>query len=154
MPPIYIITNITWASGTPYFANVLTEWEVQGSKPADSKIFYQTTRYHVAPLNSTSMPCVQLPFAHIYHLIIQSTLSMSVLPRVGSYPFHVNLYELYSQQIFASLEKRTEHDISLIRCLFEPIQSALGSWWWGLCTCLFWGDSEHFDFWAKFWPLV
>jgi hypothetical protein len=48
MQPIYIITNITWASGSPYFSNVSTLWEVRHSNPTDSKIFYQTTRCHVA----------------------------------------------------------------------------------------------------------
>lgn len=55
---------------------------------------------------------------------------------------------------FPCLANRTKRDISLIRCLFDPVWSALGSWWWGLHSCLFWGDFEHFYFWAKFWPLI
>jgi hypothetical protein len=38
------------------------------------------------------------------------------------------LYRLYSQQIFACLAKQTDRDIFRIRCPFEPIQVALGSY--------------------------
>jgi len=118
---------------------------------------------HVAPHNlSINMPRVKISFAHMStnstRFPCQLAKSFDTSPTTcEAIPYHVNmygLYGLYSEQSFFCLANRTERDISLIRCLFDLVQSALGSWRQGLCSCSFWSDSEHFYFGAKFWPLV
>jgi hypothetical protein len=120
--------------------------EVGGSTPMDyHKLLYtggvprgSPRLGHVAPYHlPPKMTCVSTLLVHVpcqitcpvslptQHLC--TVASPCHLPRVGPYHATSTLYGLYSQQNFACLEKWTEHDISLIRRLFEPIQVALGS---------------------------
>jgi hypothetical protein len=50
---------------------------------------------------------------------------------------HVSTVRIVQSSNFAYLTKRTDRDIFLIRCLFDTIQVALGSYRRCLCTCLF-----------------
>jgi len=75
-----------------------------------------------------------------HHLYSRTTCTISYLVST------VQTVHTVQSTNFASLEKRTDHDILVIRCPFEPVQVALGSYRWGLHTRLFWIDSEHFDF--------
>ena len=73
--------------------------------------------------------------------------------------FHISIHTdcmdcTVSVPSFTYLTIRTDRDISRSRRLFETKRVALGSWWWGLRSRLFWGNSENVDFWAKIWPLV
>jgi len=89
------------------------------------------------------------------------TLNRPPVP-VKSAPMHPSMsvvwpYVLYSKlprqhctdctvNIFACLTKITDHNIFLIRCLFEPIQVAVGLCGRCLHTCIFWSHFEHSDF--------
>ena len=110
-----------------------------------------------------NLPCVAIWFAHCqpiknYH-VTYTTSACTFNPRhlyqVNVRSCHVSLYGLPSQRpFFACLTFQTDRDISRSRCPFETKQIALGSWWRGLRSCSFWGNSENVDFWAKIWLLV
>jgi hypothetical protein len=85
------------------------------------------------------------------HVIVRPPCQRTVMPCQHPYA----LYELPSQRpFFTCLTIQTDRDISRSRHPFETKWIALGSWRRGLHSCLFWGNSENLDFWAKIWLLV
>jgi hypothetical protein len=74
-------------------------------------------------------PCGGTKFVH-QHATCQLSKSYDMSPATcEAVPYHVSMYGLYDctvSNFFPYLENQTERDISLIRCLFEPVRSALG----------------------------
>ena len=68
----------------------------------------------------------------------------------GSATWPYRLYgQVQSTLFFPCLTFRTNRYIFRSRHPFETKQIALGSWWRGIHSHLFWGNSENVDFWAK-----
>jgi len=148
--------------------NLSTMGEVWGSNPTNSTIIFTPT--------ITECHMAAHAYATRHHTIFQKMLShviniftymstktiltchlpthRTVMPRRLYGPTTSSCRDYRVNKFFAYLEKWKGHDMSLIRCPFEPILIELGLWGRCLWTCPFLRDSKHFDFWAKFdpWP--